>query len=173
MLSVEEALKMVDDLIATLPPFVQGLLVKAETATKVQKNKLVAGVLAVMGLYMIFGYFAAFICNVVGFVLPAYWSMAAIETSDKTDDTKWLTYWVVFAAFSVIDFFADGIFTYFPFYWLVKLIFLAWCFAPISENGSHKIYHRVLRPYFLKKQATIDKALQRASEAVGASLKAD
>lgn len=34
---------MVDDLIATLPPFVQGLLVKAETATKVQKNKLVAG----------------------------------------------------------------------------------------------------------------------------------
>lgn len=68
------------------------------------------GALGVVALYMIFGYFAQFICNFVGFVLPAYWSMGAIETSDKQDDTKWLTYWVVFAAFSVVDFFADGIF---------------------------------------------------------------
>ncbi|OQR69147.1 receptor expression-enhancing protein 5 isoform 1 [Tropilaelaps mercedesae] len=121
----------------------------------------VLGVLALVSLYMIFGYFAAFICNFVGFVLPAYWSMSAIETSDKQDDTKWLTYWVVFAAFSVLDFFADGIFTYFPFYWLAKVIFLAWCFAPVTENGSHRIYHKMLRPYFLKKQAVIEKAFQK------------
>ena len=117
-------------------------------------------------LYMIFGYFAAFICNFVGFAVPAYWSMAAIETSDKSDDTRWLTYWVVFAAFSFVDSFADGISAYFPFYWLFKVIFLAECFAPVIENGSQKIYNKILRPYFLKKQTTIDEAMKQDADVV-------
>ena len=39
----------------------------------------------------------------------------------KEDDTKWLTYWVVFALFSVFEFFSDFIFSWFPLYWLVKV----------------------------------------------------
>lgn len=58
------------------------------------------------------------------------------------------------------------LYRYFPFYWLAKVIFLAWCFAPVPENGSQRIYQKVLRPYFLKKQGAIDKAIQRASDHV-------
>ncbi|XP_003746161.2 receptor expression-enhancing protein 5 isoform X2 [Galendromus occidentalis] len=132
-----------------------------------------AGFLALAALYMIFGYFAAFICNFVGFALPAYWSMSAIESSNKNDDTKWLTYWVVFAAFSCVDFFADGIFAYFPLYWLTKVIFLAWCFAPTEANGSQVIYTKILRPYFLKKQNQIDKAMQKGADVVSNLVKMD
>lgn len=173
MVSLDDILAHCEKIVESLPPAAQGLLDKAEKATKVPKAKLVAGGLVLVALYMIFGYFAAFICNLVGFVLPAYWSMAAIETSDKADDTKWLTYWVVFAAFSVVDFFADGIFAYFPLYWLAKVIFLAWCFAPIKENGSYRIYHKVLRPYFLKKQNTIDKAMAKGADVVNNLVKMD
>ena len=42
-----------------------------------------------------------------GFVYPAYRSIKAIETSIKDDDTQWLIYWVVFACFSVAEFFSD------------------------------------------------------------------
>jgi hypothetical protein len=45
----------------------------------------------------------------------------ALESPNKDDDNKWLTYWVVFATYSVIDFWADAIFRYFPFYWLLKV----------------------------------------------------
>jgi len=173
MPSVDELFEQCDQLAAALPLSVQGLLDKASKATKVPRSKLIAGLLVVAALYMIFGYFAAFICNFVGFALPAYWSMAAIETSDKSDDTRWLTYWVVFAAFSCVDFFADGIFAYFPFYWLFKVIFLAWCFAPVKENGSQKIYSKVLRPYILKKQAHIDKAMQKGADVVSNLVKMD
>ena len=43
------------------------------------------------------------------FAYPAYCSIQALETKTKGDDTQWLTYWVVFAAFSVIEYFADFI----------------------------------------------------------------
>jgi len=166
MPSFEDLLNHCDEIIKALPPSIQGILDKAEQATKVPKNKMVAGGLVLCGLYMIFGYFAQFICNFVGFALPAYWSMVALETSSKEDDTRWLTYWVVFACFTCFDFFADGIFAYFPFYWLAKVIFLAWCFAPIQENGSQKIYKKLIRPYFLKKQNSIDSALKMGADAV-------
>ena len=43
------------------------------------------------------------------FAYPAYCSIQALESKTKGDDTQWLTYWVVFAAFSVIEYFADFI----------------------------------------------------------------
>ena len=49
------------------------------------------------------------LANTVGFLYPAYCSIKALESSVKNDDTQWLTYWVVFAFFSVVEYFADFI----------------------------------------------------------------
>ena len=93
------------------------------------------------------------------FAYPAYCSIQALESKTKGDDTQWLTYWVVFAAFSVIEYFADFIagwvvstkcisrkinllFFEIPFYWLSKCLFMVWCMAPIENNGSSVIYSR-------------------------------
>ena len=57
----------------------------------------------------------------IGFVYPAYCSVRALESRSKDDDTKWLTYWVVFALFSVIEFFSDILVGWVPFYWLTKV----------------------------------------------------
>lgn len=74
-----------------------------------------------LGLWLAFGYAAQLVCNAVGFLYPAYVSIHAIESHNKEDDTKWLTYWVVFAVFSVFEFFADIIVGWFPLYWLAKV----------------------------------------------------
>ena len=44
------------------------------------------------------------------FLYPAYWSIKALETSDLKDDRKWLTYWVVFAFFSVLEYFSGQVY---------------------------------------------------------------
>jgi len=132
---------------------------KVEKVTGVKRIYVAQGILGIVSIYMIFGYFAELICNIVGFFYPAYASIHAIESHNKDDDTKWLTYWVVFALFSVFEFFSDIIFSWFPLYWLVKVVFLIWCFLPIQNNGSAYIYTRLIRPVFLKNRSNIDNVL--------------
>uniref|UniRef100_A0A672Q4B6 Receptor expression-enhancing protein n=1 Tax=Sinocyclocheilus grahami TaxID=75366 RepID=A0A672Q4B6_SINGR len=84
----------------------------------------------------------------------------AIESATKEDDTKWLTYWVVYGVFSVAEFFADIFLSWFPFYFLGKCAFLVWCMAPTPSNGSILLYTRIIRPFFLKNEAKIDNVMK-------------
>ncbi|KAH8041612.1 hypothetical protein HPB51_017057 [Rhipicephalus microplus] len=64
---------------------------------------------------------------------------------------------------------------FFPFYWLVKVVFLVYCFLPIRPNGSTRIYNSLIHPYFLKSSGQIDtayaKMAAKASSALGDALK--
>merc|ERR1719319_988534 len=83
---------------------VADLLKVAEEKTGVQKVYLVYGVLGLTAFWLMFGYGAQLLCNMLGFVYPAYCSIKALESRTKEDDQKWLTYWVVFALFSVLEY---------------------------------------------------------------------
>lgn len=48
-------------------------------------------------------------------------SIKAIESSVKDDDTQWLTYWVVYGVFSIVEAFSDIFLSWFPFYYAGKV----------------------------------------------------
>ena len=49
----------------------------------------------------------------------------AIESERKDDDTQWLTYWTVYSAFSIVEYFSDIFLSWFPLYFLFKVNFNA------------------------------------------------
>jgi receptor expression-enhancing protein 5/6 len=129
-----------------------------EQKTKVNVEYFVVGFLALLAICIFSGFWARPITNLVGFVYPAYTSIVAIESSGKDDDTQWLTYWVVFAFFCVVENFADYILYWVPFYYAIKITFLVWCMLP-KYQGAKVVYTTVIKPLFQKHESAIDAAL--------------
>lgn len=138
-----------------------------EANTGVQRIYIAYGLISVVLLWLAFGFGAQLLANTIGFAYPAYCSIKALESSLKADDTQWLTYWVVFAAFSIVEYFADFIAGWVPFYWLSKCLFMVWCMAPMDNNGSAVIYSKVILPLFKKHQGEIDNVLEKATGKAG------
>ena len=75
----------------------------------VKRAYLGGGLLLGALLFLFVGVGAQLFSSLVGFAFPAYASFKAIESPGKDDDTQWLTYWVVFAVFSLLEVFADTV----------------------------------------------------------------
>jgi receptor expression-enhancing protein 5/6 len=71
-------------------------------------------------------------------------SFLALESDDDEDDKQWLTYWVVFGLFSIVDQFAGFILHWIPFYYFLKMGFLIWCFHPATQ-GATIVYNHYIR----------------------------
>lgn len=106
----------------------------------------------------------ALACNLAGFIYPLWMSCKALMTEGKDDDTQWLTYWVVYALFSVTESTFGVVLSLVPMYHTVKLAFLLWCFMPQTQ-GATALFQRFVRPFMLTYGDAIDSHARRYSVA--------
>lgn len=85
---------------------------------------------------------------------PVFHTIKSIE--NKTNDDKtWLSYWIVYALFIIFDIFSDILEKVIPLYFLLKIIFLLWCYLP-NFGGSLILYNLLISRFFLKYQKNIE-----------------
>ena len=117
-----------------------------EQRTGVPKTYLAAGGVALMTLLVSVNALAAPASNLVGWGLPAYLSMKAIETPSGRDDVQWLTYWVIFGFLTYLESFALRVVLYYvPWYFALKTVFVIWLQLP-QTKGAATLYHAAIRP---------------------------
>ncbi|XP_003382355.1 PREDICTED: receptor expression-enhancing protein 5-like [Amphimedon queenslandica] len=141
-----------------------GIFEKAEKTLRLKREWLFFGFVVLIILYLIIGHGTGLLVNLIGFVYPAYKSCKAIDSEETDDDTQWLTYWVVYAFFGLIEFFTDILLSWIPFYFLGKCVFLIWCMMPMANNGSAVIYHNFIKPFIKRHEKTFEKAIDMTSK---------
>ncbi|QDZ21222.1 HVA22-like protein [Chloropicon primus] len=102
-----------------------------------------------------------FVC--VGFLYPAYQSYKALESNRLDAAAEWLTYWVIFSLFTVIESVGDFLISWIPFYSFLKLGFLTWLLLP-KFKGASKLYQTLVQPLIRKHEAKIDHGLNQGYE---------
>jgi len=90
---------------------------------------------------------AKLLVDLLGFVYPAYMSFKSMDSGSK-DDTQWLTYWVVFSFWSILEAVFGFIVFLIPFYYYIKCAAIVWMYHP-SMRGAETIYQQALRPMLL------------------------
>jgi len=123
-------------------------LVNLEKQTQVPKAYGVLGLAFLFCFFIFFNIAAGFLSNLLGWAIPAYFSLRALETPSTGDDVQWLTYWTVYGAFQIVETFADIVLYWFPFYYTFKTAFIVWLLLP-QTKGASVIYAKVLRPVFV------------------------
>lgn len=116
------------------------------------------GVIGVAFALVFSGVLDDFTCNMVGILYPAYLSFKAIETQESDDDKQWLTYWVVFAIYNILDDFSSILFFWMPFYYPIKLLVLLWMVWP-KTRGAIVLYDRVIKKILKTYESQIDEKL--------------
>ena len=135
-------------------------LIKKKTG---QDPKIILGIFALALFFTFMGWFQTYITCIVGIVLPTYWSIKAIETKEPDDDKQWLTYWSVYAVFTFFDLFSYWILKIIPFYFIIKLLFLVWCFMP-NTQGAITVYNHIIKRFFIKYENKLDTLVNKVME---------
>ncbi|KAF7846189.1 hypothetical protein BT93_L4918 [Corymbia citriodora subsp. variegata] len=117
-----------------------------EQQTSVPKVYFILGLGALYFFFVFFNIAGEFLVNFAGFIIPAYYSLEALFTSGKTDDTHWLTYWVVYAFLTVVESAILAVY-WFPFYYVFKFILVLWMALP-QFGGATIVFNSLIQPLF-------------------------
>lgn len=69
----------------------------------------------------------------------------AIETPSVTDDRQWLTYWSIFGAVKIVEYFLNVLLYWVPYWFVIKTILFLWLALPQFRvcNMTTLVWNRV------------------------------
>jgi len=112
---------------------------KIEDKTKLSRKNMV--ILYISSFILIwFGVFDIYISYLLTIYYQAIWSIKVISKKELDGDKQWLTYWIIFSIFAILDMFSVYIIKLIPFYFLIRTAILIWLSVP-GMKGAVGVYN--------------------------------
>lgn len=146
-----------------------GLIQKISATTGIPQNKVLQYTMVFMILFIVFGIGQAVLTNLIGVAYPVFMSFYALESEGKDDDKQWLTYWVVFGIFSIVDQFAGFVLSFIPFYYVLKVATLIWLFHP-ATTGATFVYYNYIEPFWKEYEGQLEEVQRGIEKTVAESV---
>jgi receptor expression-enhancing protein 1/2/3/4 len=74
-----------------------------------------------------------------------------------------MMYWIVFALFTTLETFLDIFFSWFPFYYEIKILFILWVLSP-ATRGSSLLYKKLVHPMLISREKEIDELIEKTKQ---------
>ena len=113
-------------------------------ATGLNESQILSYGLTIAVMMVVFGIGSSYVTCLIGVAYPAFKSFLTLDQENPKEEKQWLTYWVVFGSFNILDHFAGFILHFIPFYYVLKLAFLVFLFHP-KTLGATTVYDMYLR----------------------------
>ena len=131
---------------AILDPYAAMCQPFVDISAKVDVNPglILAGVGSIFLLVLMILQGWTILVTTITVLYPAVHSIRAIESNDSGKDDKiWLTYWMVFGAFTVVETFFGFIFYFIPYWDWIRLGLFIWLLLP-NFKGAENIFDNVI-----------------------------
>jgi len=135
---VAKTLKQVDE---SLKKTSLGQYYQATCEDKVPLSMAIVGIVVLLLVVIVLMWGEAAFCNLIGYAYPFYKSYQALQAPQSTISYQWLTYWMMFAGFSVVESLFSFITHLIPMYFWLKVGLLIWLGY---FEGATKVYEQVL-----------------------------
>jgi receptor expression-enhancing protein 5/6 len=105
----------------------------------------------------------SFLATFLAFAIPAFKTFQALESEQKEDDVKLLTFWVVYGFLYSFDQSLSYVLSFIPFYYIIRTAFICYLFTS-KDHGAEKIYNTIVQPLFSKYEKKIDEVVNPIEE---------
>ena len=87
--------------------------------------------------------------SLASFIYPAYMSLQCIESKpDAAEEKQWLTYWVIYSLFGILEGAMGFVMNLIPYYSFFKIAMFMYLFHPQTE-GATMVYDKFIAKYLV------------------------
>jgi len=140
-------------------------LTSVEKFTGISKAYLALGTISFLILLVVFGLGTRIISSSVGYLVPLYTTLCIIEDPELPVVKHLLCYWIFYFIFRAIEPVVDQMLSWLPMYYVLKLLFLWWCYSPTYE-GASRIYKSGVRASMRKSRDLMKSSFEPAVDSV-------
>jgi len=109
---------------------------------------------------MLFSFTSRIISAITAFLYPGYASYKTLSQRPASEEEleRWLMYWSVLGCIVGVEYLAEWLVSWIPFYSTIKAIFLLYLALPQTQGATY-VYQVHLRPFFAKHEHQIDQTI--------------